>query len=132
MLQTAITWNEIQIEAERRGYLLKVEGKVDDSTLYVAKMKAAHVNRRFREHPGFRLAPERDDEYSLLQAYYWIRGYYLDYGDDGKMTLHRGMHHPLYDQQIRVAETWDYIWDGGLRGVHQKMLQWVAQVEQES
>jgi Fe-S-cluster formation regulator IscX/YfhJ len=124
----AITWTEIQREAEQRGYLLQVEGE----TVHASKKQFPHVRQSFTEHPDFSPDPHRADEYSLLQAFYWIRGYNLTHGDDGKVALHRGMHHPQYNQRIRVAETWDYFWDGDgkLEVLQQKMLAWMETVDQ--
>ncbi|MBA2677519.1 MAG: hypothetical protein H0U76_03875 [Ktedonobacteraceae bacterium] len=120
-----LTLDDIRAEAERRGYVLKVSG----TAISAAKKQFAHVNCSFTRKPDFSLSPRRAEEYALLQIYYWIRGYHLNYGDDGKVELHRGMHHPQYDQQARVAETWNYFDFPGLADLHQEMCQWVERVE---
>jgi ribosomal protein S12 methylthiotransferase accessory factor YcaO len=131
MPRTAITFDEIRTEAERRGYSLTVDGERDDTTLHVAKKQFPHVKRSFSEHPDFSLDPRRADEYALLQAYYWVRGYTLSSGDDGKVLLQRAMHHPAFQQNVRHEQIFDYFWDanGDLAQLHQVMLQWVNQAE---
>jgi hypothetical protein len=127
MAQTIQQIEDVQAEAERRGYIVATD------TRYVRAVKrdALHVKQTFAWDTGLAiLDPDEARSYVLLQAYCWIRGYDLDAGDDGKMELHRGMHHPAYQQQRRVAQTFDYFWDGGMDGVQHNMLQWIEHVEQ--
>jgi hypothetical protein len=121
-----ITLQDVQNEAERRGYRVTMT----TTRIRAAKEQFTHVKRSFARIPDLSLAPQQAADYALLQVYYWIRGYLLDSGDDGKVVLHRGMHHPAYNQAIRVAETFDYFDYRNLAWLHQAMQQWVEQVEQ--
>ncbi len=124
----AVTLETLKAEAQQRGY--KVEE--DAEYIHIDKKGFSHVNTSFNRFPDFSLDPAVAEQYALLQAYYWVRGYALDYGDDGAFELHRVMRHPQYNPHIRVAQLFDYHWDAGwnMEVMQQKLAAWVDEVEQ--
>lgn len=124
----AVTLETLKAEAERRGYKVAVDAEY----ITIEKKRFSHVKRSLSRFPEFSLDPELAEQYALLDAYYWVRGYSLDYGDDGAFELHRGMLHPRYNPQVRVAQTFDYHWDAGwdMEVLQQKLAAWVEEVEQ--
>lgn len=119
-----ITLTEVQTEAERRGF----EIQVHQTNIRVVKKQYRHVNHTISLTTQFELAPRRTEDFAYLSAYYWMCGYDIDYGVDGKVQLHLSMRHPHFQPQVRVAETFDYTsfeqltWD---------MAAWMVQIEQE-
>jgi hypothetical protein len=118
-----ITLAEVQAQAERRGF----EVQVDRMNVRVVKKQYRHVNHAFSLTVPFELAPRRTEDFVYLRAYYWMGGYDIDYGVDGKVVIHLSMRHPHFQAQVRVAETFNYAsfdqltWD---------MAAWMVQIEQ--
>lgn len=121
MLHT-ITLNDVRAEAEKQGYRVTETG----TTLRVIKKHVAHVNQSFELDSPLSIDRRHARDFVLLQAYYWMRGYYLSYGDDAKVGLQRGMHHPAYDQKVRIAEVFDY---AGMKQLQRALTAWVELVE---
>lgn len=121
-----ITWEEVTAIAAQLGF----EVKRDGAEIKIWKKTHPHVIKSFDTTERFTLAPKRSVDFAILSAYYWIKGYTIDYGIDGKVELHLGMRHPQFQPQVWVAETWDYSdhWSFGV--LVQDMAEWVAEIEQ--
>lgn len=120
-----ITWEDVTATAARLGFEVERNG----SEIKAWKKAYPHVNKTFDTTETFTLAPKRSEDFALLNLYYWIRGYTIDYGIDGKVELHLGMRHPQFQPQVWVAETWDYSdhWRFGV--LVRDMADWVAKIE---
>jgi hypothetical protein len=120
-----ITLNDVRAEAEKQGYSVTETG----TTLRVTKKHVAHINQSFALDSPLSIDLRHARNFVLLQAYYWVRGYHLRSDDDAWIELQRGMHHPAFDQKVRIAEMFDYV---GIRQLRRALTAWVELVEQST
>ena len=127
-MNTVMTLKQLNDEAEKQGYTVE---QVDATHIRVAKQGFLHVHLMTDVQEPFTLNRRYTEDFALLRAYYYVHGYYLNYGDDGVFELVRGMHHPRYDRKKCVANAFDYHWDGedSLSTLHHRMMQWVQEQE---
>ena len=124
-----MTLTQLNEEAGKRQYTVE---QVDATHLRVAKQGVPHVYLMTDLQESFTLNRRYTEDFALLRAYYYVHGYYLNYGEDGVFELVRGMHHPGYDCKKRVAHTFDYHWDGAdnVGKLHHRMMRWMEEDEQ--
>ena len=121
-----MTLTQLNDEAEIQGYTVE---QVDATHVRVAKQHAPHVHLMTDLQEPFTLNRRYTEDFALLWAYYYVRGYYLNYGEDGVFEVVRGMHHSRYHRKKRIARNFDYHWDGedSLGKLHRHMMQWVQE-----
>ena len=118
-----ITLETLQAEAEKRGYTATVNTK---NVIHVQKKQFAHVNSDFGNGTDF-IERRQNHNYALLEAYYWLCGYDMEYGDDRRVGISRGMLHPDFKPNVRVAEVIEYY---NMEQFQEELAAWVARVEQ--
>src|SRR5436305_2270802 len=128
MTTQPMTLEQLQRESLQRGYDVQVYA----TAFQIVKQNVPHVHTVISLKPHFSLDQDHAHDYALLQGYYWVRGYHLDYGDDGKIAIRRGMLHPNFDQSVWVEKIFDYSWDADwdIGQLHEVLLQWVTEYEQ--